>query len=262
LHGNSSSRTEIFPELYYLLSSDINNNNNKEITYSKTGAESRLNSWLMEQYKKLNYDLADKVDCMYKQIIDLYLDCRAYSTEIPYTCQMGPSTTQWRILSNLLSERTTHLNNIIQENLTVKSELDKSLITNQKNEQKLEFYEEQFNLYKASNENYQKIIQELKDQIAQLNLNITQIQKTNEEDKEQAEKDYQNNLKIELDHNKKEIEDLYENKIKEEKEIHDQKIDEMLEHIKTLEEKNDELSNELNKKNNNDVTDNNLMEEL
>ena len=155
-----------------------------------------------------------------------------------------------RILSNLLSERTTHLNNIIQENLTVKSELDKSLITNQKNEQKLEFYEEQFNLYKASNENYQKIIQELKDQIAQLNLNITQIQKTNEEDKEQAEKDYQNNLKIELDHNKKEIEDLYENKIKEEKEIHDQKIDEMLEHIKTLEEKNDELSNELNKKNN------------
>jgi hypothetical protein len=155
-----------------------------------------------------------------------------------------------RILSNLLSERTTHLNNIIQENLTVKSELDKSLITNQKNEQKLEFYEEQFNLYKASNENYQKIIQELKDQIAQLNLNITQIQKTNEEDKEQAEKDYQNNLKIELDHNKKEIEDLYENKIKEEKEMHEQKIDEMLEHIKTLEEKNDELSNELNKKNN------------
>ena len=155
-----------------------------------------------------------------------------------------------RILSNLLSERTTHLNNIIQENLTVKSELDKSLITNQKNEQKLEFYEEQFNLYKASNENYQKIIQELKDQIAQLNLNITQIQKTNEEDKEQAEKDYQNNLKIELDNNKKEIEDLYENKIKEEKEIHDQKIDEMLEHIKTLEEKNDELSSELNKKNN------------
>ena len=93
-----------------------------------------------------------------------------------------------RILSNLLSERTTHLNNIIQENLTVKSELDKSLITNQKNEQKLEFYEEQFNLYKASNENYQKIIQELKDQIAQLNLNITQIQKTNEEDKNKLKK--------------------------------------------------------------------------
>ena len=129
-----------------------------------------------------------------------------------------------RILSNLLSERTTHLNNIIQENLTVKSELDKSLITNQKNEQKLEFYEEQFNLYKASNENYQKIIQELKDQIAQLNLNITQIQKTNEEDKEQTEKDYQNNLKIELDNNKKEIEDLYENKIKEEKKCMTKKL--------------------------------------
>ena len=86
-----------------------------EITYSKPGTESRLYSWLMEQYKKLNYDLADKVDCMYKHIIDLYLDCRAYSTEIPETCQMGPSTTQWRILSNLLKTTKRDINKFQQK---------------------------------------------------------------------------------------------------------------------------------------------------
>ena len=61
-----------------------------------------------------------------------------------------------RILSGIVNERTNQLNKIIQENLTVKNELDKALITNEKNEKKLEFYEEQFNLYKTSNENYQK----------------------------------------------------------------------------------------------------------
>ena len=50
-----------------------------------------------------------------------------------------------RILTNILNDRTAQLNKIIQENLTVKSELDKNLLLNQKNEQKLEFYEEQFN---------------------------------------------------------------------------------------------------------------------
>ena len=153
-----------------------------------------------------------------------------------------------RILSNILNDRTAQLNKIIQENLTVKSELDKNLLINQKNEQKLEFYEEQFNLYKASNENYQKIIEELKGQISQLNLNLTEIQKNNEENLEENEKNYQKNLKTELENNKKEIEEIYENKIKEEKEINEQKMQEMLEHIITLEEKNDELSNELNKK--------------
>ena len=155
-----------------------------------------------------------------------------------------------KILSNILNERTNQLNKIIQENLTVKSELDKALILNQKNEQKLEFYEEQFTLYKTSNENYQKIIEELKDQINQLNLNLTEMQKTHEENLEEAENNFQKNLKIELDNKKNEIEEIYENKIKEEKETNEQKMQEMIEHVKTLEEKNDELSNELNKKEN------------
>jgi hypothetical protein len=139
-----------------------------------------------------------------------------------------------RILSNILNDRTNQLNKIIQENLTVKSELDKNLLLNQKNEQKLEFYEEQFNLYKTSNENYQKIIEELKEQINQLNLNLTEMQKNHEENLEENEKNYQENLKAELENNKKEIENIYENKIQEEKETTEQKMQEMLEHIKNL----------------------------
>ena len=155
-----------------------------------------------------------------------------------------------RLLSNTLNDRTAKLNKIIQENLTVKSQLDKCLLTNQKNEQKLEFYEEQFNLYKTSNENYQKIIQELKDQIDQLNNNIIELQKTHEENLKDAEDNFNNNLKIEIENNKKEIEEIHENKNREENEKNEQRIQEMLEHIKNLEIKNDELSNELNKKEN------------
>ena len=155
-----------------------------------------------------------------------------------------------KLLSNTLNDRTEKLNKIIQENLTVKSQLDKALITNQKNEQKLNFYEEQFNLYKTSNENYQKIINELKEQINQLKLNINEMQKTNEENLEEAEKNFQTNLKQELDNNKKEIEEIYESKIKEEKEMNEQKMEEMEQHMKNLEEKNEELNNELTKKDN------------
>ena len=61
-----------------------------------------------------------------------------------------------RLLTNTLNERTTKLNKIIQENLFVKSELDKSNLNNQKNEQKIAFYEEQFNLYKTNNDNIRK----------------------------------------------------------------------------------------------------------
>ena len=155
-----------------------------------------------------------------------------------------------KILSTIVNDRTNQLNKIIQENLTVKNELDKALITNEKNEKKLEFYEEQFNLYKTSNENYQKIIEELKTQITQLNLNITEINKSNEENIEQLEKNFKENLDNELTNNKKEIEDFYEKKIAEENSLHEQKLEELMDHIKTLEEKNDELSTELNKKEN------------
>ena len=109
-----------------------------------------------------------------------------------------------RILSNTLNDRTSKLNKIIQENLMIKTELDKSLLTNQKNEQKLEYYEEQFKLFKSSNENYQKIINELKDQNDKLNTNLIEMQKENEKNLIAEEEKYKTQLKEELDNLKKE----------------------------------------------------------
>ena len=153
-----------------------------------------------------------------------------------------------KLLSTTLNDRTEKLNKIIQENLTVKSQLDKTLLINEKNEQKINFYEEQFRLYKASNENYQKVIQELKEQIEQLNNNLTEMQKANEDNLKEVEENYKNNLKLELEKNKKEIEDYYFNQSREENINIEQRFQEMGLHIKNIEEKNQELNNELIKK--------------
>ena len=153
-----------------------------------------------------------------------------------------------KLLSTTLNDRTEKLNKIIQENLTVKSQLDKTLLINEKNEQKINFYEEQFRLYKASNENYQKVIQELKEQIEQLNNNLTEMQKANEDNLNEVEENYKNNLKLELEKNKKEIEDYYFNQSREENINIEQRFQEMGLHIKNIEEKNQELNNELIKK--------------
>ena len=155
-----------------------------------------------------------------------------------------------RVLSNTLNERTAKLNKIIQENLMIKSQLDKSLLNIQKNEQKLEFYEEQFNLFKSSNDNYQKIIKELKEQNNQLNLNLEEIEKTNEENLKNQEENFQIQLKEEIENAKKEMEEIYDNRNLEENEKIEKKAKSYLERIKELEEKTEKLENDLSNKDN------------
>ena len=155
-----------------------------------------------------------------------------------------------RILSNTLNDRTSQLNKIIQENLMIKSQLDKSILNNQKNEQKLEYYEEQFNLFKTSNENYQNIIKELKDHNNQLNLNLDELEKTNDENLKNAEENFQIQLHEEIENTKKEMEEFYENKNLEESDKYETKIRNLMEQIKELEEKNEQLINELTNKDN------------
>jgi len=149
-----------------------------------------------------------------------------------------------RLLNNTLNERTNKLNKIIQENLCVKSELDKAVLENQKNEQKILFYEEQFNLYKVNNENYQKIIKELKDQNDQLNISLTQMERANEENQKISEQ----KLQEEIENTRKNIEQLYSNKTKDDNEKIAKKTQVIAEQIKLLQEKNEELTNELNNK--------------
>ena len=149
-----------------------------------------------------------------------------------------------KVLSTTLNDRINKLNKIVQENLNIKTELDKAILTNQKNEQKLVFYEEQFNLFKTSNENYQKIINELKEQNDQLNLNLSKMEKTIQDNQKKAEE----NLEEEIENTKKNLEQLYMNKKKEDSEKIEQKTKVILEEVKLLHEKNEELTNELNNK--------------
>ena len=155
-----------------------------------------------------------------------------------------------KILNNSLNDRTSKLNKTIQENLMIKSELDKSLLNNQKNEQKLQFYEEQFNLFKTTNDNYQKIIQELKEKNAELNHNLEEMVKINEENLKSLEEDFRTQLKEKIENSKREIEELYENRNREDLEKNEKKITTFMNQIKELEEKNEELINELTNKSN------------
>ena len=155
-----------------------------------------------------------------------------------------------RILTNTLNDRTTKLNKIIQENLMVKSELDKCILNNQKNEQKLEFYEEQFNLFKSSNDNYQKIIKELKEQNDQLTLSLTEMQKKNEENLFSSEQTFKIKLKEELENTKKNMEEFYNNKSLEQNDRNEKKLQAYMEQIKELQEKNNQLISELTNKEN------------
>ena len=153
-----------------------------------------------------------------------------------------------RLLNIALMERTNKLNKIVQENLLIKSELDKSILNNQKNEQKLVFYEEQFNLFKNNNENYQKIIQELKSQNEQLNINYNKLKTTSEENQKKSEEKYKNDI----EEMKKNMEKTYNkiDKIQNEDKSYENQIKSLNEEIKTLKEKNNELIKDLESKEN------------
>ena len=146
------------------------------------------------------------------------------------------------LLNQTLNEKIDKLNKIIQENISIKTELDKSNLINQKNEQKMAFYEEQLKLFKNNNDNYQKIIKELREQNKQLNLNMTKIKNTSEENKKKTEEKYKSDIE--------EIKKNIQNKIQTDDQNYESKIKTLSEEIKTLKEKNAELEKELKNKDN------------
>jgi len=147
-----------------------------------------------------------------------------------------------RLLNKTLNERTNNLSKVVEENLYIKAELEKSILINQKNTQKMAFYEEQLKLFKSNNDNYQKILNELKQHNEQLNLNLVKIKNTNEENKKKSEEKFKN----EMDEIKKNMED----KIQTGDKNYEIKIKALSEEIKTLKEKNSELEKELQNKEN------------
>ena len=149
------------------------------------------------------------------------------------------------MLNKLVNEKTNKLNNALQENKSMKSQMDKALISSKKNEQKTVYYEEQLKLFKSNNENYQKIINDLKEQNYQLNLNLTQIKKTNEEEIKKIEEEYKNKI----EETKKDLEESYNEKIQEFGQS-EGKIKDLLEEIKELKDRNNDLIQELKNKDN------------
>ena len=147
-----------------------------------------------------------------------------------------------RLLNKTLNERTNNLSKIVEENLYIKGELEKSILINQKNMQKMSFYEEQLKLFKNNNDNYQKIIMELKQHNEQLNLNLVKIKNTSEENKKKSEEKYKNEIE--------EIKKNMEDKIQTGDKNYEAKIKALSDEIKTLKEKNAELVKELQTKEN------------
>ena len=150
-----------------------------------------------------------------------------------------------RLLNETLNDRNTKLNKIAQENINIKKEYDKSMANYKKMEQKMKLYEDQLNLFKSNNENYQKIIKELKQQNDLLNLNMTKAKNEHEEEQKLAEEKYRN----EIEDIKKNMEELYNNKIQGD-DMNENKIKDLLEEIKLLKEKIKELDDELQNKEN------------
>ena len=145
-------------------------------------------------------------------------------------------------LNKILNEKSNRLNKIVQENLNIKSQLDLLIANKNKNEQKMQYYEEQLEYYKCNNDNYKKIVDELKEQNQKLNINMNQIRDNNEEDKKDFEERYKNkieNIKKEKNEELDELKKKYEEKIKE-----------LNEEIKHLKFQNKELNKELESKDN------------
>ena len=148
-------------------------------------------------------------------------------------------------LNKALHECTEKLNTTLQENTFIKAQLDKIILNNNKNQQKLGCYEEQFNLFKNNNDNYQKIIEELKQQNYQLKVNLNNIKDLHEEEQKKLEEKY----KKKIEEIKKDMENLNNNN-KENKNKKEIKIKDLMEEIKKLKDKNNELTKELQKKEN------------
>lgn len=185
----------------------------------------------------------DYINFLKKQVEDTSKNSKKHETnnkELEQKCNALIQDNH--LLNQTLNEKMDKLNQIVKENLSIKTELDKSNLINQKNEQKMAFYEEQLKLFKSNNDNYQKIIKELKEQNKQLNLNMAKIKNTSEENKKKTEEKYKSDIE--------EIKKNLENKIQTDDKNYESKIKTLSEEIKTLKEKNSELEKELKNKDN------------
>ena len=154
-----------------------------------------------------------------------------------------------KLLNSALNERTSKLNKIIKENISLKSKINNLELSAKNNEEKIKFYEEQFNIFKNNIENYKRIINELKSQNEKLNKNDNDFGSF----QNNLENEFKNQIKEEIIYIKKNLEEINnQNKIKI-TENNDSKNENntqnLYNEIKILKEKNEQLNeqNELMK---------------
>ena len=99
-------------------------------------------------------------------------------------------------LNKSLNEKSNKLNKISQGGLNIKTQLNNLILNKNKNEQKIKYIEEQLEYYKTNNENYKKIINELKEHNQRLNSNINQAKDKYEQDKIELELNHKKNIEI------------------------------------------------------------------
>ena len=191
---------------------------------------------------KMNEIRDDYIDFLQKQLEDNSKNNAKPDDNKEFIKKFNDLIQDNRLLNKTLNERTNNLSKIVEENLYIKTELEKSILINQKNLQKMAFYEEQLKLFKSNNDNYQKIIMELKQHNEQLNMNLVKFKNTSEENMKKSEEKYKNEIE--------EIKKNMENKIQTEDKNYEIKIKALSDEIKTLKEKNAELEKELQAKEN------------
>ena len=151
-----------------------------------------------------------------------------------------------RILNEALNDKSSKLNKLTEESANMKKEYNKSMANFRSLQQKVKIYEDQLNLFKTNNANNEKIIRELKQQNAQVNINLKNVKSEYEEKLKKAEEKYKN----EIEENKKNLEALYNNKIQgDDKNVkNENKIKSLMEEIGSLKEKNKEMIKDLQSK--------------
>ena len=107
-----------------------------------------------------------------------------------------------RLLNSALNERTSKLNKIIKENVSLKAQINQLNINAKKTEQNIIVYEKQIQNFKYEVDNYQKLINELKGENKKLN------NENNNELQNNLENDFKNQIKEEILSIKKNLEEI------------------------------------------------------
>ena len=235
-----------------------NNFNNNSILSNNNSLlnDMNINNFNFNTNKKqiINDENIDYIDFLKKQyekepnnsnIINNNSELETNNSELIKRCQ--DLIEDNRLLNTALNERTAKLNKIMQENINLKCKIEENKSIIQKNEQKINFYENQFALFKNNNENYQKIINELKNQNEKLNINLNKIQISNNEIQKNSEENFKKKLEEEILNIKNNLKELYNAKnnnniINNENE---NIIKKLSEEIKLYKDKNNELNNKI-----------------